>query len=701
MGRFVVREESHYKPWERSRLWGHESFKVLKQKKGTENVLGLTLDMRMIEKEKLHGSLELKTDALSKMDSLMLLQLNYVQINGPYENFPEQLRWLCMHGFPLESIPSDLLMENLVSLDMSYSNIESFGIPQLRKTEKLIGSCLEDQRLPRSLKILNLGFCERLRSVGGFDQLLALERLIVRNCIGLLKVSESIKQCLKLVHIDLRYCDKLGEFPKIISMIGKLNKVDTLLLEGCNLGESQTGIKDMYLPELVKASNIGMSTMSTVATCMSIPEVMPSDSNFFLFSFPRSLLRLSLANTNLSIESFPIDFESLSMLRELYLDKNPLAFLPNCVRKLPRLEMLSMQDCKMLTSVEHPPQTLTYLNLYSEHKSLIRKLVFDTKMSPLDVHVKGSMLLPSSFEFEGLVKIQPMADVEEKVLHSLAWTKLDFLNARGVRTSSWDGGYVESEIQMYYEFGIFSTIYGGEGIPNWITNRSTWPSITFTVPSSSNNLTGLNFCYVQMQLNAEFKYLPMIEISNITKTRTWIYHHYIDKVFDVAGKCFTFLSHWMFGMNDMEGGDLITITVKENPIHVGNAIKTECGVSFVYADGDTEEEEDVLGYYKSWNHIIGGDLTGFELTTGEYILSKHRLLYDSDSVLRLGYLYGDNTSFKDKRVYFRAFSQRKYSIPEDGRAGTFISHKPFSHDIDTAAARGKGRFGQVYKRRRK
>ncbi|CAH1440564.1 unnamed protein product [Lactuca virosa] len=41
----------------------HISSRVLKQNKGTENVQGLTLDMRMVEKEKLHGSLELKTDA--------------------------------------------------------------------------------------------------------------------------------------------------------------------------------------------------------------------------------------------------------------------------------------------------------------------------------------------------------------------------------------------------------------------------------------------------------------------------------------------------------------------------------------------------------------------------------------------------------------------------------------------------------------
>ncbi|CAH1440600.1 unnamed protein product [Lactuca virosa] len=62
MGRFIVRKESLDKPWERSHLWGHESFKVLKQKKGTESVLGLTLDMRMLEKvnypQRLHKRLK-------------------------------------------------------------------------------------------------------------------------------------------------------------------------------------------------------------------------------------------------------------------------------------------------------------------------------------------------------------------------------------------------------------------------------------------------------------------------------------------------------------------------------------------------------------------------------------------------------------------------------------------------------------------
>ncbi|CAH1440835.1 unnamed protein product [Lactuca virosa] len=66
MGRFEVHQESPDKPWKRSRLWCHkESLRVLKRKKGKGNLLGLALDMRMLEKEKLGASYELKTDALT------------------------------------------------------------------------------------------------------------------------------------------------------------------------------------------------------------------------------------------------------------------------------------------------------------------------------------------------------------------------------------------------------------------------------------------------------------------------------------------------------------------------------------------------------------------------------------------------------------------------------------------------------------
>ncbi|KAL4561302.1 hypothetical protein LXL04_033466 [Taraxacum kok-saghyz] len=599
MGRFIVCEESPDKPWERSRLWCHEeSLKVLLKKKGTGNVLGLTLDMKMLENEKLRDTFELKEDALSKMDKLMLLQLNYVQINRSYNIFPKTLRWLCMHGFPLKSITLDLAMVNLVALDMSYSNIKSFGTFYFQQGhyKQSTGFCSNDKVLFGSLKILNLSFCGQLTSVGGFEKLPALERLILRNCVGLLEVCESISQCSELVHIDLRHCNKLQKFPK---MVDYLRKVNSLLLDGCNLDESQITISNKDSPV--------------------IPHPL-CDLPFLAFSLPRSLVTLSLANNNLSIESFPRDFSHLYWLKNLYLDGNPIVSMPDCVRSLPSLVMLSMRNCKFLMSVERPPQTLRELILLFDTKPLLRKILFDQEMSPLKFSYDWKWFIPSFFEVEGMVKIEPMASVKEKVLRSLGWINLDFLNKMLKGKDSSDIG---SEIQMYYEFGIFSIIYRGKELPEWINHRSIGSSISFIIPPSPYDLRGLNLCFVhQFQVESnESIYLPIIEFSNITKNRTWMYHHYFGRNAIVGGECFVVLSHWMFEMNEMEVGDHVTITISVTKQQ--HQLTQECGVSFVYDDDDDDDDDmdEVLGYYKSWNHIIGRDLKGFQTTTGEYLLN--------------------------------------------------------------------------------
>ncbi|KAL7619245.1 hypothetical protein Lser_V15G02948 [Lactuca serriola] len=632
MGRFVVRQESLEKPWKRSRLWCHEeSFKVLKQKKGKGNLLGLALDMRMLENEKLRSSFKLKTDVLGNMDNLMLLQLNYVQIDGSYDKFPEELRWLCMHGFPLKTIPSDLQMENLVALDMSYSNIQSFGIcdinPRLESRNEVIGSSLNDKMSFESLKILNLSFCEQLHIVSGFGELPALERLILTNCIGLLVVCESIEQCVKLVLVDLSYCNKLENQPRTISM---LNNVKTLLLEGCNLSESQFEIRDIDPPKIFNVNNIVINAKTSPS---SILGAIPSDFKFVASFLSRSLVKLSLAKNNLSTESFPIDFSCLPILEELYLDENPIVSLPNCVRSLPRLKKLSLENCKYLKSVEYPPHTLRKLILYSSHISSLRRVALDPEIRPLKLSVYSDYIAPLSFEFEGMVKLQPIVSVGEKALHSLGWKNLDFLNEMRVGTHFWSKRAQESQIQMYYEFGIFSTIYGGQEMPNWIRRRSKQASISFTIPSSRNKVRGLNFCCIHkvpfpekriLFPNEEFRYLPMITLHNITKKRTWVYNHYVYKV-NVGGDCQILLSHWMFGMDEMERGDQITVIAKAE---VDQIIK-ECGVKLVYDDGSTNEDEDPLDYYKSWNHINGGDLSAFEIIKGAYFLHNTEFMMNS------------------------------------------------------------------------
>ncbi|KAJ0792593.1 hypothetical protein HanOQP8_Chr01g0019741 [Helianthus annuus] len=119
-----------------------------------------------------------------------------------------------------------------------------------------------------------------------------------------------------------------------------------------------------------------------------------------------------------------------------------------------------------------------------------------------------------------------MADVEEKLLHSLGWKKSDFIK-----------GHLEThDIKMSYQFGIFSTIYRGKGMPEWIRCRSEGRSISFIIPSSPKKLRGLNLCCVNWPpFTSHVFSMPRIKISNITKKKTWIYQHYWGRVM-VGGK---------------------------------------------------------------------------------------------------------------------------------------------------------------------
>ncbi|KAI3697214.1 hypothetical protein L6452_30071 [Arctium lappa] len=702
MARDVIRQEAPDKPWKHSRLWCHEeSFKVLKQKKGKGNILGLALDMKVLEKNKLQGSFELDIDALSKMHDLMLLQLNYVKFKGSCKNFPEELRSLCMHGFPLQYIPPDLPMKNLVALDMSYSTFESFdmsnsNLQRLGKTQKLIGPRSKDNRLLGSLKILNLSSCKQLRSVGGFYELPALERLILANCISLIEICESIEQCEELVLIDLSYCTTLKKLPR---RGVNLKKVETLLLDGCNLGEgfpiemrdtvllqmpksnnlaieSQTSssaimgcnlgeefpieMRDMESPEVLNAKNISINSLTSSS---AIVETRPRDLRSLVISLPSSLVCLSLKGNNLSDESFPMDLSNLFMLKELHLDANPIISLPNCVRSLPRLEKLSMVKCLRLKTFERPPRTLKHLKFDSWHS--LQKIVFDREMSPLTFSMDSPWPPYSGLVVEGLFKIEAMSHAAEEVLCSLGWTNLEFINNQLVEAQDLITG--THKFQMVYEFGIFSTFYQGKEIPSWVSHRSNGSSISFTIPSSPNNLKGINFCHAFTNPNTGYfvgdtnhLLLSSIRISNITKNRTWIYNRYNYSMTPIP-ECVILLSHWMFGKNEMEDGDQLIISVRGYGI---DSIIRECGVSLIYDDDHgkmekEEEEEESLGYYKSWNHIIGGDLSTFLTTRGEYLLDVTRFF---GWISLYCPFFEDHCFYEEKQPTFRAFPPRKSNV---------------------------------------
>ncbi|MFS7906843.1 hypothetical protein Hanom_Chr01g00063981 [Helianthus anomalus] len=128
-----------------------------------------------------------------------------------------------------------------------------------------------------------------------------------------------------------------------------------------------------------------------------------------------------------------------------------------------------------------------------------------------------------------------------------------------------------------------------------------------------------------------------IEIRNLTKNSSWIYQpmmYVLPGEFELGDEVVViWLSHWMFGKNEFEHGDEVSIhfSVKyhqgrhgHGPHYGGEgpdyANVHEYGIGLVY-DDDGNQKEDPLGYYKSWKHIIGGDLYAFEGSTTPYFLS--------------------------------------------------------------------------------
>ncbi|KAK9911050.1 hypothetical protein M0R45_034974 [Rubus argutus] len=110
-----------------SRLWHHkESSTVLREKSGTETIEGFELDLQRllaVTPSININEIVLETNAFARMHKLRLLRLSHLQLTGCYEEFPRGLRWLCWIAFPLDSIPIDFPLENLVVLEMQYSSL--------------------------------------------------------------------------------------------------------------------------------------------------------------------------------------------------------------------------------------------------------------------------------------------------------------------------------------------------------------------------------------------------------------------------------------------------------------------------------------------------------------------------------------------------------------------------------------------------
>ncbi|KAL6130592.1 hypothetical protein ACLB2K_068971 [Fragaria x ananassa] len=579
MGRGIVRLAAE-EPRKRSRLWHHnESFKVLKEKNGTKKIEGLELNMQrhlgVTTPSKNLNEIILETNAFARMHKLRLLRLSHVKLTGRYEEIPTGLRMLCWIAFPLDSIPNDFHLENLVVLEMQYSSLRQI---------------LNGTKCFPSLKILDLSHSHGLIATVDFSRCPSLEKLTLMDCEGLIDVHESIGNLDRLVYLNMKDCRSLRRLPKTIGM---LKLLDTLLISGCsNLNNSSIEmIRSMESLKVLELDRIPMNRLFTLSVEVKSGTYLPC-----------SLLSLSLSGCNLTDEAFPVDFASLSLLKSLNLSENPISGLPNCVKGLTRLERLSLENCLSLKSLVELPK-LDHM-IVSGCTALERI----TYQSSWCAGPNASGRNHSLVEWEYQYKLEPISSVDVEILNFLGLRKLDFENMPEVRMCKPYQGYDiihQGGIQGLHEYdctssyffrgrkiNMFSTFLPGNEVPGQFSHRSIdgSSSISLTMPLPSLNddprIRGFNiFIVYAVSDNEDKRYSSSnnqgsITINVVSESNgdNW---HYAPVYHGVPGKGedMIWLTHWNM-QNQVKGGDQVAVSLSPEHVRFRYQVK-EWGIQVV------------------------------------------------------------------------------------------------------------------------
>ncbi|KAM7481638.1 hypothetical protein LguiB_006221 [Lonicera macranthoides] len=105
-----------------------------------------------------------------------------------------------------------------------------FPVTSIHRVDQIIS--LFESVFLSSLKILNLSHSHELTCAPDFSTLPKLESLILKDCVNLLEVHESIADLERLCLLNLKGCINLRKLPRLIFHLRSLN---TLVLSGCSV----------------------------------------------------------------------------------------------------------------------------------------------------------------------------------------------------------------------------------------------------------------------------------------------------------------------------------------------------------------------------------------------------------------------------------------------------------------------------------
>ncbi|CAK9868212.1 unnamed protein product [Sphagnum jensenii] len=412
MGRNVVNKQSEIEG-KRSHLWDPAiAERVLRKNQGTDAVRGLSVAGAK-------DGAAWKAEKYTRMSELHFLILDHCQLKGDFSTWSQELRWLQWWSLPLSELPPTLSLLNLSVLDLTGS--KSFLCTELRML--IIKDCIALEELPQTigklsrLKNLDVQGCSTLKALpDSMGELMELTQLNLSNCTTLESLPDTIVLLSKLEKLWLTNCTKLKFLPP---EFGKLQRLDEFWADATSLSRlphsfSQlSNLEDLHLHKCEKIQELpSMSGLSLPDTIVLLSK----------------LEKLWLTNCT-KLKFLPPEFGKLQRLDEFWADATSLSRLPHSFSQLSNLEDLHLHKCEKIQELPSMNfgrlSALTRLQLqYNYMVSLpkgfkeLQALVFlEMHHCPNLVDVQG---LPWSLEYLDLGDCPKLIDIPSlRNLHSL------------------------------------------------------------------------------------------------------------------------------------------------------------------------------------------------------------------------------------------------------------------------------------------
>ncbi|CAL5186047.1 unnamed protein product [Lathyrus oleraceus] len=437
MGREIIREKSPEEPEMRCRLWFHDDVHdVLSDQSGTKAIKGLALKLPGADPKCF------STNAFKKMTQLRLLQFAGVKLDGDFEYLSTKLRWLSWNKFPLTHIPTNLCRRNLVSIELESSNVKI-----LWKEAQMMGN----------LKILNLSHSHYLTHTPDFSYMPNLEKLVLKDCPTLSKVSPSIGHLNKILLINLENCISLCNLPRSIY---KLKSLKTLILSGCiKIDKLEEDLEQMESLTTLLANNTAITRVPfSVVRSQSIGYIsLCGYQGFSRDVFPSIIWSWMSPSNNLSSQ-----FQTSSLMSSfaaLDVPSSSSDELSAFSNHLPRLRSLWV-DCKS-----------------EDQLSLDSKIIVDTLYATVSKELESTATTSQVSDMTTTL-IQRCTQVQ--VLGSKHFLK-SLLIQMGMDCQV-TNILKEKILQNMDVNGSGGCLFPGDSYPDWLTFNSEGSSVTFKVP---------------------------------------------------------------------------------------------------------------------------------------------------------------------------------------------------------------------------